>query len=111
MSREIKFRAWDDTLHKMLPSRDIKELAMSSGAGVNWYQLKLMQFTGLKGKNGVEIYEGDVVYVAGLGNLTVQMDNCGYWAFMPNCYDYQDVMGYLEGVIGNIYQNPELLES
>lgn len=55
MTREIKFRAWDKENRRMRPH---EELYFDCGEFKN---PTLMQYTGLKDKNGVEVYESDIV--------------------------------------------------
>jgi uncharacterized phage protein (TIGR01671 family) len=86
--------------------------------------LKLMQFTGLLDKNSKEIYEGDIItYKRSIGNWTGQYMTTTHtivfskevFAFVME-YGNQYIKlrkhwGYEYEVIGNIYENPELLDN
>ncbi len=105
--RQIKFRAWVPEL-KQISVFDEGELYSPKG----W---EIMQFTGLLDKNGKEIYEGDVVewgqpYGDGMERRMVhevQWIENGFWLRMENGENYLPNEIY---VIGNIYENPELLK-
>lgn len=129
MNREIKFRAWDKNCNAMREVRAI-EWDGHGGVDVDYSCDKmsnfaggpdtLMQFTGLKDKNGKEIYEHDIVIISTkypkkkVAQIIGRDWETGGWCFT---YDTGEAMrditrgekGVLE-VIGNIYENPELLK-
>ncbi|MBO0486067.1 YopX family protein [Vagococcus fluvialis] len=83
-------------------------------------QYKAMQCTGLKDKNGVEIYEGDIVFDRWANAYTPVFQNGIYMAYNADCLyltkqdpSTQFNIIWKDGceVIGNIYENPELLET
>ena len=76
---------------------------------------KLMQFTGTLDKNGREIYEGDIIRIIleatafpNQGNAEVKWDGNGWWVFNDNSQKTWYISENVE-VIGNIFENPELL--
>jgi len=101
--REIKFRAWEKD--KMVYEDDLFyiEYGAVMNQDNNWI---LMQYTGLKDKNGREIYEGDVVKEEFYGYiLEVKLPEFLVSNFDDGCFREDGSVV----ILGNIYENPELL--
>lgn len=124
-----KFRAWDKNTNDMV---DVKTIDLEkdgsigcivdyNGINLDVSECVLMQSTGLKDKNGVEVFQGDVV-VHEEGEYSykgiVLKDKYYFYIEGVNINDsfsFDDISNTLIGetdleVIGNIYENPELLE-
>ncbi|UPJ35839.1 hypothetical protein IVB45_02165 [Bradyrhizobium sp. 4] len=110
MQREIKFRAWDKKQSKLFTVSDIQFNEAEIGVYVTdqktealpWDEnIILMQFTGLKDKNGKEVYEGDIVSTN--DGVSYPVD----WVEDLAAFNVQKY--FKPVVIGNIYENPELL--
>ena len=108
MSREIKFRAWDKTLKVMAGPFVFGQMVGPTDV------FEFLQYTGLKDKNGKEIYEGDVVrsfndYWDGCESLDlICWWGDGEWSF--GGHPWCEVGEEKCEVIGNIYEHPEPLD-
>lgn len=122
MNREIKFRVYDEDLKKMRCLNSSHDFIcfdekgngyyhnMQTGLG-EWFS-DLMQYTGLKDKNGVEVYEGDVVRI-----VYDNIEHIYQIIFDKEEFDFKATNGKNDGnfqylgcceeiqVIGNIYEN------
>lgn len=135
MNREIKFRAWDSVHNKMIYFKnnvsfgysnefDIYELYVEENnlkcqgydefdddfdvTIVNKTELPIMEYTGLKDKNGVEVYEGDKVKAKFYGKEVVGEIgfNSGCFLLWNSCVSDNQLFIFTDiEVIGNIYEN------
>lgn len=138
MSREIKFRVWDKTSDSMLYQDDFERVELDTKNKMvtliaeeesdkshyvldyeDGIEAEILQYTGLKDKNGKEIYEGDILINTNKSKLNLGIENQKYlivyralgfdlkplFKGMALKFNYTDLE-----LIGNIYENQELLE-
>ena len=133
--REIKFRVWNKKLNRFAPDSCSINLqgddegvwfdTFTGNFDVEFWPMEdceLLQFTGLKDKDGVEIYEGDVlryVWKSKIETITREVlfidgcfavkesDNCDH-ALCGICSDENHKGSHVGFVIGNIYENPSI---
>ena len=125
MKREIKFRAWLTSLDEMFQPSN-KDLCVFNDGTFEVGALdckggSLMQYTGLKDKNGVEIYESDIIRVDNENHRVFQEFGCWIYDHFIGTGDFH--LSYFHDIsinftdhhhdceiIGNIHENPELLK-
>jgi len=116
MMREIRFRAWDRDKKRMLPSWGIFKTYFGD-MDIDSYIV--MQYTGLKDKNGKEICEGDICeshqYEYWQRGIVTWINNSvSFMLIQGNSFiginDNDGLCNEDLEVIGNVYENPELLE-
>lgn len=110
--REIKFKAWDKEF------KQFSDMALNYKiADINYYtDYEWMQYTGLKDKNGKEIYEGDILEFSGnvvaLGIVKYNENFATFQACNGNSgWLFGNESGTSIEIIGNIYENPELVKN
>lgn len=124
--REIKFRAWDKELKNWADYAIAYDRLSFLDENTGWWKTDkegerfiLCQYTGLKNINGKEIYEGDIVRAVGFSEwigVAKYSDKNQAFVFESIDKNYRENIVFMSQfgqgfkILGNIYENPELLE-
>lgn len=120
--RTIKFRAWDTDLKVMfqnwsvMPDYKTRDYLLENGKTLPEEIIILMQFTGLFDRNGKEIYCGDILqdYEGKLSEVIWVEASAKFWIkrlnWKQNGEDTWHILTFSGEVIGNIYENPNLIK-
>lgn len=132
MEREIKFRAWISDEMVILPNTGVQYFDFEGSYALSFVvdgyagfwgheqyetatkkyckDAPIMQYIGLKDKNGVEIYEGDIIENDGISIVKYRGNSFGAESPGSRAHDFVSSHFFETGeVVGNIYQNPELI--
>ena len=119
MPRELKFRVWNEDKNKFMPSgfigiSDGKFIELKNGSIHFDSDDKIVeQFTGLRDKNGKDIFEGDIIRDSDGDIAKVVWDNdhaAEFNFFWSNGFDNMGLDGDDVEIIGNIHENGDLLK-
>ena len=110
--REIKFRAWDD-VEKRMYYGNTEQFDDMLGFRFQHFETDkpvYMQYTGLKDKNGREIYEGDILKCELYFGAVEWIEDWAMFAINNDRLESLILWASVSEIIGNIYENPELLK-
>ena len=121
--RTLKFRAWDNVEQCWVKAFSIPNIGWQKFDDEPMTDIEIEQFTGLKDKNGKEIYEGDIVNLIEQNGakdiVSFEGQDCFVVNFDRGCFVLSEIKELLMSigsyllcdieVVGNIHENPELI--